>query len=198
MRRRRLAPAFVTTVLSSGCAWTYGAGVQYAQSADNPNVVGASVRGAWGFGGERNALVIATDLGVGSSARYGGLWLQNHSRIEWSWLPRQSDFGLRLGAGSLTLGGTRGPQVGVGPAISAEVLYGLSVATDTGNGYRGTLIGLAAQAGYDVSGDAGPMVIFALSITRDGTVPFGNPPRPSAPIEPLRRNHNVMATDPPR
>lgn len=196
MRRRPLAPAFVTTVLSSGCAWTYGAGAHYAQSADNPNALGATARGAWGFGGERNALVIATDVGVGSSPRYGGVWMQSHSRLEWSWLPGPNDFGLRLGAGSLALGGTRGPQPGIGPAISAEVLYGLSVSPDTTYGYRGTLVGLALQAGYDVSNDAGPMMVLALSITRDGTVPFGNPPRPQVRVEPVRVN-NVMATDPP-
>ena len=34
MRRRPLASAFVTTVVSSGCAWSYGGGVQYAQATD--------------------------------------------------------------------------------------------------------------------------------------------------------------------
>lgn len=197
MRRTRLAPAFVTTVLTSGCAWTYGGGAHYAQNADNPNAFGAMVRGAWGVGGDRNALVLASDFSVGSSAHYGGVWLQTYSRVEWAWLPRPQDFGLRLGAGGLTSGGTRGTSLGIGPAISAELLYGLSVNPETRYGYRGTLLGFALQAGYDAAMDTGPMMVLAVTITRDGTVPFGNPPPPPIAVAPVA-TQNVMATDPPR
>lgn len=191
-----MAPAFVTTVLTSGCAWTYGGGVYYAQNADNPSAAGAVVRGAWGVGGDRNALVIAADVGVGSSARYGGVWAQSYSRVEWAWLPRPRDFGLRLGAGALTAGGARGTQLGVGPAISAELLYGLSVNPETRDGYRGTLLGFSLQAGYDVAMEVGPMVGLAVTVTRDGNLPFGNPPPPR--VSDFAPVHNVMATDPPR
>jgi hypothetical protein len=195
MRRARLAPAFVTTVLTTGCAWTYGGALHYTQTADDPNTLGATGRVAWGLGGARNALVIAADLGLGSSVKYGGLWLQSYARAEWAWLPRPHDFGLRLGAGGLVLGATRGPDFSAGPAISAEVLYGLSVTDDPDRGYRATSLGLSLQAGYDAAGGAGPMMVLALSVVNDGVLPFGNPPRPRPAQAPV---HNVVATDPAR
>jgi hypothetical protein len=196
VRRTRLSPAFVTTVLTSGCAWSYGAAVHYAQTAENPNALGATGRVAWGFGAGRNALVLAADLGVGSSVKYGGVWFESHPRLEYAWLPRPRGVGLRLGAGGLVIGGTRGPDLGAGPAISGEVLYGLSGTEDEDRGYRATLLGFAVQTGYDVVGDStGPMVVFAASITSDGVLPFGNPPRPRPQPAPV---HNVIATEPAR
>lgn len=187
MRRPRLAPAFVTTVLSTGCAWTYGGGVQYAQNVDNPNTLGAHGRVAWGFGAGRNALVIATDLGVGSSVTYGGLWMHTAPRLEYAWLPRSRAVGLRLGAGALVLADTRASDIGAGPALTAEVLYGLSTTEDEDRGYRATLLGFGLQAAYDVSGDTtGPMVVLTASITRDAVLPFGNPPRVRPQVPPVR------------
>jgi hypothetical protein len=181
MRRVKLAPAFVTTVLTSGCAWTYGGSVQYSHAIGESNGVSASARGAWGFGGARNALVIATDLSLGVSPSEGHLWAQTMPRLEWSWLPRDRDFGLRLAGGGF-LGGTaaRGYGLLAGPLLGAEALYGLNVQDDEQrNGYRGTLLGFGAYFAYDLAGEVNtPIVILGLSITRDGTVPFGNPPPP--------------------
>ena len=187
MRRPRLAPAFVTTVLSTGCAWTYGGGVHYAQSVDNASALGANARVAWGFGAGRNALVIATDLGMGSSFTSGGLWMHTAPRLEYAWLPRSRAVGLRLGAGGLVLADTRASDIGAGPALTAEVLYGLTSNEDEDRGYRATLLGLGLQAAYDVAGDStGPMVVLTASITRDGVLPFGNPPRVRPQVAPDR------------
>jgi hypothetical protein len=191
-----LTPAFVTTVLTSGCAWTYGGGVQYTHGFDRTHGVAANGRVAWGFGAGRNALVVAADLGMGTSPKHGGFWVQSTPRVEWSWLPRRGDVGLRLGLGAFIAGTTANSDSMSGPAMTSEVLYGLDEdSLDSDQGYRATLLGFGLQLAYDASDPmSGPMLVFHLAITRDAVLPFGNPPRPhhSAP------SVSQIATDPPR
>ena len=202
MRRPRLAPAFITTVVSSGCAWalsgcawTLGGGAQYTHTAHSQNAVTAAGRVAWGFGGGRNALVIAADLAMGASPSHGGFWVQSTPRLEYAWLPRRGRVGLRLGAGGLVASGV--DELVGGPAVSGEVLYGLSTSDEDGaeRGYRATLLGLGVQLAYDAAGaENGPVLGVAASVTYDGVLPFGNPPRPvmQAPPRPVMQ----VATDP--
>ncbi len=198
--RRRLAPAFVTTAVStgcawalSGCAWTLGGGVEYAHTGWSQNAVALHGRAAWGVGG-RSALVIAADFAVGASPSHGGVWGRTTPRLEWAWRPRQGAFGARLGAGGY-LGGGVG-ELAAGPALTAEALYGLSTSDEDSlaRGYRATLLGLGLQLAYDVHGaQTGPLFVLGASVTYDGTLPFGNPPRMPAPTRaPLQ-----VATDPP-
>lgn len=207
MRRARLAPAFVTAVVSggcawalSGCAWTLGGGAQYTHTGQAQNAVAVVGRAAWGFGHKRNALVIAADLATGASPSHGSFWIQSMPRLEYAWLPRRGRAGLRLGAGWLIASGVDASRVNDfvgGPAVAGEVLYGLTTSNDDGenSGYRAVLLGLGLHVAYDVAGaEGGPVVVIAASVTHDGVLPFGNP-RPTFPQVPVRPVMQV-ATDP--
>lgn len=200
--RRRLAPAFVTTAVStgcacalSGCAWTLGGGAEYAHAGSSQNAVAAHGRVAWGFGGGRNALTIAADLGLGASPSHGGVWVRSTPRLEWSWLPRRGRVGGRVGAGGMVATGV-GEFIG-GPAVTGELTYALSTSDEDGfeRGYRATLLGLGLHLAYDLAGpQEGPVFALAASVTYDGVLPFGNPPR----VRPTEaRPVMQVATDPP-
>jgi hypothetical protein len=191
-----LAPAFVTTVLTSGCAWTYGGGVQYTHGFDRTNGVAVNGRVAWGFGAGRNALVVAADLGMGTSPKHNGFWVQSTPRLEWSWLPHRGDVGLRLGLGGFIAGTTANSDSVSGPAMTSEVLYGLDEDShDIDRGYRATLLGFGLQLAYDAADPMnGPLLVFHIAVTRDAVLPFGNPPRPRNPAPAVSQ----IATEPQR
>lgn len=202
MRRARLAPAFVTTVVSSGCAWalsgcawTLGGGARYTHTGQAQNAVAVVGRAAWGVGDKRNALVIASDLAMGASPSHGSFWIQTMPRIEYAWLPRRGRAGLRLGAGGLVA--SRVHDIVGGPAVNGEVLYGLTTSNEDGEngGYRATLLGLGLHVAYDVAGaESGPVVVIAASVTYDRVLSFGSPTLtfPQMPARPVMQ----VATDP--
>jgi hypothetical protein len=192
MRRTPLAPAFVTTLVASGCAWSYGGSLHYTHVGEHPNGAALGVRGAWGLGGARNALTVTADLAMGLSPSHGGFWVQSSPRLEWAWLPRERSLGLRVGAGGLVASTTHAQDVMGGPLASGEALYALSVG-DEGGGYRATLLGVGVQVAYDTAGDAnGPVVLLSLALTQDGIMAFGNPPPPRD----RRATTLQVATDP--
>lgn len=183
MRRTRLAPAFVTTVLTSGCAWTpYGGGAHYAQNADNPNAFGAIVRGTWGVGGDRNALCSRATSASGST-HTGGVWLQTCSHIEWaSLLGRRISSptrrrGAHLGGHARDVAGHRPRDLGELSTASRSTPRPATATAERSSAWR-------LQAGYDAASDVGPMMVLAVTVTRDGTVPFGNPPPPPIAVAP--------------
>lgn len=188
MRRRALAPAFVTTLLTGGCAWTYGGGVQYGQRLEGPGGVGGFGRVAWGLGGGRTAVTLAADLGLGYSPSARGVWVQSSPRVEYARLPGAGGVGVRAGVGGLVAGA--GGAVAAGPGFSGELLYGLDVMDDPDRGYRATALAFGAQVALDLTGERVlPVFVLSVSVTREGLLPFGNPPRMRAPT-------NVMAVDP--
>lgn len=200
MRRRPLASAFVTTVVSSGCAWSYGGGVQYAQATDGHAAFSGNVRGAVGLGGE-SSLTVFTELGLGVNPARPTLWGNGAAGLQWTTLPRQGAFGWRAGAG-VFFGAPRTEQDNIiAPALRGELLYGIAASDDVYRGPRATSLAFGLTAAYDVSDPTlGPVFALTVSVVRDGAIPFGNPPPPRvqpATLQTAPTTQNVMATDPP-
>lgn len=200
MRRRPLASAFVTTAVTSGCAWGWGGGVQYVQATDGHAAFAGNVRGAVGIGGQ-SSLTLYSELGLGVNPASPSLWGGGAAGIQWSSLPeRQGGLGWRAGAG-VFVGASRSVDDRViAPALRGELLYGLNVNDDVNRGPRTTSIAFGLMAAYDVSDPVlGPVFGLSVSLVRDGAIPFGNPPPPrpvlTAPI--TSTSQNIMAVDPP-
>lgn len=199
MRRRPLASAFVTTVVSSGCAWSYGGALQYTQATDGHAAFSGNVRGAWGIGGE-SSLSVFSELGLGVNPARPTLWANGAAGLQWTTLPRQGAFGWRAGVGTFIGAPRTEHDMIIAPALRGELLYGFAFTEDVYRGLRATSLAFGLTAAYDVTDPVmGPVFALTVSVVRDGAVPFGNPPPPRVPpgaLQTAPTTQNVMATDP--
>lgn len=180
MSRKPLARAFVSSVMTSGCAWSYGASAQYVQATDGTAAVSANVHGAVGLGAARDAVMLRADLGLGyTPTAPSGPWVTGMQRILYVSLPRPGEVGYRLGVGGFTGGPRRRADFVGGPLVSGELLIPLRASAPAGEGYTATLLGIGVQAMYDLADEvSGPLFGLTVTLSRDGILPFGNPPPP--------------------